>query len=53
MLLQPRLCCHHDPCLPAGSVIINNCAGCDRRFRKLYEGISTITYREMLDSLPV
>ena len=50
MLLQPRLCCHHDPCLPAGSVIINNCAGCDRRFRKLYEGISTITYREVHDS---
>ena len=52
MLLQPRLRCRHDPCLPAGSVIINNCAGCDRRFRKLYEGISTITYREVLDSLP-
>ncbi len=46
-----RICCHHDPCLPAGSVIINNCAGCDRRFRKPYEGISTITYWEVLDSL--
>lgn len=52
MLFQPRLRCHHDPCLPAGSVIINNCAGCDRRFRKLYEGISTITYWEVLDFLP-
>ena len=50
MLLQPRLRCRHDPCLPAGSVIINNCAGCDRRFRKLYEGISTITYWEVHDS---
>lgn len=47
-----RVCCHHDPGLPAGSVIINNCAGCDRRFRKLYAGISTITYWELLDSLP-
>ena len=49
-MLQPRLRCRHDPCLPAGSVIINNCAGCDRRFRKLYEGISTITYWEVHDS---
>lgn len=47
-----RVCCHHDPGLPAGSVIINNCAGCDRLFRKLYAGISTITYWEVLDSLP-
>ena len=46
-----RLCCHHDPGLPAGSVIINNCAGCDRRFRSLYEGIRTISVWEILDSI--
>ncbi len=45
------VCCQHDPGLPAGSVIINNCAGCDRRFRSLYEGIETISLWEVLDSM--
>lgn len=46
------LCCHHNPQLPAGSTIINNCAGCDRRFRSLYAGVNTITLWEVLDSMP-
>ena len=45
-------CCRHDPQLPSGSTIINNCAGCDRRFRSLYEGISTISIWEVLDGIP-
>lgn len=48
---EHRLCCHHDPLLPPGSTIINNCAGCDRRFRFLYAGIQTISLWEVLDSL--
>ena len=44
-------CCHHDPQLPHGATIINNCAGCDRRFRSLYEGIRTISLWEVLDSV--
>jgi Fe-S oxidoreductase len=46
-----KICCHHDPQLETGSVIINVCAGCDRRFRSLYEGISTISLWEVLDGL--
>jgi hypothetical protein len=46
-----RVCCHHDPQLAAGSLIISACAGCDRRFRSLYEGISTTTIWEVLDGL--
>jgi len=46
-----NICCHHDPELPPGSTIINNCAGCDRRFRSLYEGIQTITLWEVIDSI--
>jgi hypothetical protein len=46
-----KICCHHDPQLEAGSLIINVCAGCDRRFRSLYEGISTISIWEVIDSL--
>jgi hypothetical protein len=46
-----NICCHHDPQLPQGSTIINNCAGCDRRFRSLYEGIQTISLWEVLDSI--
>ncbi|MEG2928542.1 MAG: (Fe-S)-binding protein [Oscillospiraceae bacterium] len=50
--IQPhKICCHHNPQLPHGSKIINVCAGCDRRFRSLYEGISTISLWEVLDSL--
>ena len=43
------ICCRHDPKLPKGSVIVNVCAGCDRRFRTLYEGISTISLWELLN----
>lgn len=46
------LCCHHDPQLPEGATIINNCAGCDRRFRSLYSGVQTISLWEVLDQLP-
>lgn len=43
------VCCRHDPKLPAGTRIVNVCAGCDRRFRTLYEGISTVSLWEVLD----
>jgi Fe-S oxidoreductase len=46
-----NICCRHEPQLEAGSLIINVCAGCDRRFRSLYEGISTISLWEVLDGL--
>lgn len=43
-----KICCHHDPQLPTPAKIINVCAGCHRRFRSLYEGISTISLWEVL-----
>lgn len=46
-----KICCRHDPQLEAVSLIINVCAGCDRRFRNLYEGISTTSLWEVLDGL--
>ncbi len=46
-----NICCRHDPQLEKGSVIINVCAGCDRRFGSLYEGVSTISLWEILDNL--
>jgi len=46
------ICCHHSPQLPEGATIINNCAGCDRRFRSLYAGIQTISLWEVLDQVP-
>jgi Fe-S oxidoreductase len=45
---QHLTCCHHAPGLPAGTRIINVCPGCDRRYRELYEGISTISLWEIL-----
>jgi Fe-S oxidoreductase len=47
-LSEHRLCCRHDPGLPAGTRVINVCAGCDKRFRELYEGVSTISLWEVL-----
>jgi len=43
------ICCHYDPKVPTGSRIINVCAGCDRRFRTLYEGVSTVSLWEIID----
>ena len=41
-------CCRHEPGLEDGTQIINTCAGCDRRYRELYEGISTVSLWEVL-----
>jgi Fe-S oxidoreductase len=46
-----KTCCKHDPQLESGSLIINVCPGCDKRFSTLYEGISTISLWEILDGL--
>lgn len=46
-----KICCKHDPQLEAGSLIINVCPGCDKRFSSLCDGISTISLWEVLDSL--
>ncbi len=53
---EHHICCHHDPCLAPGTQVINVCAGCDRRFRSLYEGVSTISLWEVLaksDTFPL
>ncbi|SDF78318.1 (Fe-S)-binding protein [Sporolituus thermophilus] len=42
------LCCRHEPKLPAGTQVINTCPGCDRRYRELYEGITTVSLWEVL-----
>lgn len=41
-------CCRHEPKLEGGTRIINTCPGCDRRYRELYDGISTISLWEIL-----
>lgn len=46
-----KICCKHDPKVEEGSLIINVCAGCDRRFRSLYQGVSTISLWEVIDRL--
>ncbi|MFT5728605.1 MAG: hypothetical protein ACI8PB_002759 [Desulforhopalus sp.] len=46
-----KICCQHEPQVEKGAVLINVCAGCDRRFSTLYEGISTISLWEVIDSL--
>lgn len=42
------VCCRHEPNLNSGTQIINTCAGCDKRYRELYNGISTISLWEIL-----
>lgn len=41
-------CCRHEPGLEAGTRVINICAGCDRRYRELYAGITTVSLWEVL-----
>jgi Fe-S oxidoreductase len=41
-------CCRHEPGLPAGTQVINTCAGCDKRYRELYEGMTTVSLWEVL-----
>lgn len=45
---EHHVCCRHDPGLAPGTRVINVCAGCDRRFRSLYEGVSTVSLWEVL-----
>ncbi|MCL2682731.1 MAG: (Fe-S)-binding protein [Bacteroidales bacterium] len=42
------ICCRHDPKLPTNTKIINTCAGCDKRFSTLYDGITTESLWEIL-----
>lgn len=54
-IVEHTTCCRHQPHLPAGTRVINTCAGCDKRYRELYAGISTVSFWELLadsDSFP-
>ncbi|SHI61610.1 (Fe-S)-binding protein [Lutispora thermophila] len=42
------ICCNHEPNLESDTVVINTCPGCDRRYRELYDGISTVSLWEVL-----
>jgi len=41
-------CCHYEPQLPHDTYVINVCAGCDRRFRSLYDGVRTRSLYEII-----
>jgi len=41
-------CCRHEPDLPGPARVVNTCPGCDRRYRQLYEGVTTISLWEVL-----
>lgn len=47
-ILEHLICCRHDPKLQDGTQVINTCAGCDRRYRELYAGVSTVSLWEIL-----
>lgn len=48
-LPELHTCCRHQSGLPEGSLVINTCPGCDRRYRHQHAGISTISLWEVLD----
>lgn len=48
VIQEHLICCRHEPNLETGTLVINTCAGCDKRFRELYEGITTISLWEIL-----
>lgn len=47
-LAEHTTCCRHEPKLAAGTRVINTCPGCDRRFRELYAGVTTVSVWEIL-----
>ncbi len=47
-IAEHTTCCHHEPRLAPGARVINTCAGCDRRYRELYAGVSTVSFWEIL-----
>ena len=42
------VCCRHEPNLENDTQVINTCAGCDRRYREIYEEVSTVSFWEIL-----
>jgi Fe-S oxidoreductase len=42
-------CCHHDPKVSDGALIITACTGCHRRFNTLYAGVHARTIWEVID----
>ncbi|NTU51679.1 MAG: (Fe-S)-binding protein, partial [Candidatus Aminicenantes bacterium] len=46
------ICCKHEPGLGAGTQVVNVCPGCDKRFRTLYEGVTTVSLWEILADDP-
>jgi hypothetical protein len=44
-----KICCHHEPNVERGALIVNVCAGCDKRFSTLHDGVSTISFWEVMD----
>jgi len=42
-------CCQHDPKLSENSKVINVCPGCDKRYSKDYEGVTTVSLWEVFN----
>lgn len=42
------ICCRHEPQLETDTRVLNTCPGCDRRFRTLYKGVSTVSLWEVI-----
>jgi Fe-S oxidoreductase len=41
-------CCFHDPKLEYGTRVITVCSACDKSYRELYEGITSVLFWEVL-----
>lgn len=41
-------CCRHEPGVTEETEIVNTCAGCDKRYRKEYQNVTTISLWEIL-----
>lgn len=42
------ICCRNEPGFNGSTQVINTCAGCDKRYRELYEDVTTISLWEVL-----
>ena len=45
---EHQICCRHEPQFESDTLVINTCTRCDKRYREISKGISTVSLWEML-----
>ena len=47
-ITEHQICCWHEPQFECDTLVINTCTRCEKRYREISKGISTVSLWEML-----